>query len=80
MNRKTIKTRERSDIYESTSALCPFYRGEISCSVICEGVTDRSSVRLTFVRSADAKQHLYKFCYNDYSRCRVFSMLYGKYE
>lgn len=80
MNDSPRAKKRRTDISESTSALCPFYRGEISRSVICEGVADRSSLRLTFVRSSDLKGHLYKFCYNGYSRCRVCRMLYGKYE
>lgn len=80
MSRCSSEKRKKTDVYESTSALCPFYRGEVSCSVVCEGVTDRSSVKLTFVRSEDQKQHLYRFCYNDFNSCRVCGMLNGKYE
>lgn len=66
----------------ASAAQCPFYHQESTSrdDVVCEGVTDSSIIRLSFSGPAKAKAYREKYCYDDYKKCRICGMLYGKYE
>lgn len=71
-----------SKFYASSSAECPFYKGETDHHIICEGVVDHSSVRLAFGSTRAHKKYLQHFCYSmrRCEMCLIKSALAKKYE
>lgn len=59
--------------YESTQALCPFYKGEEKTTIYCEGVAPGVTTMLAFGR--DAKDYKKSFCRSDWHQCKVAMML-----
>ena len=59
--------------YESTQALCPFYKGEERTTIYCEGVAPGTTIMLAFGR--DAKDYKRVFCRQDWHQCKVAKML-----
>lgn len=41
---------------------CPFYREDSGKSIFCEGITDESFLRLTFVSARAKRQQMEIFC------------------
>ena len=64
--------------YESTEARCPFYRGEETMTIYCEGIQDGGTVQLAFGR--DAKDYKAAFCRRDWQSCKVAKMLWDMHE
>ena len=60
-----------SRYYESSAALCPYYRGEIATAVFCEGTEAGSTIRLAFPGGRPAKEHKCKYCRADWQACRL---------
>lgn len=65
------------DIY----IVCPFYRGTDPYHIFCEGVTEDTSLKVTF--GDPKKTSMYKECFcrniDGYKRCRISEMLERKY-
>ena len=61
--------------------VCPFYRCSDPYYICCEGVTNDSSIKVTF--GIPEKVNLYKDCFcrniDGYRRCKVSDMLTRKY-
>lgn len=64
--------------YESTEARCPFYRGEDTMTIWCEGIRDGCTLQLAFGR--DASDYRKAFCRSEWQECRVAQMLWNKHE
>lgn len=64
--------------YESSNALCPFYRMESTREIWCEGWLEGMNVRISFIRSA----HDFKteFCRAAWEQCPVAMMLNEIYD
>ena len=63
--------------YESSAALCPFYRGEEATQIFCEGVGG-ATLRLEFIKSA--RDYKAKYCRWHWQKCRIARMLTEKEE
>lgn len=59
--------------YESTQAVCPFYRGEDKTTIYCEGIEPGVTIALAFGK--DAKDYKQVFCRCDWEQCKVAKML-----
>lgn len=66
--------------YESSAALCPFYRGEATTLQFCEGFEAVSSVRLSFRNEKSAKKHKSKFCRDEWKDCPLAMSLINNYK
>jgi hypothetical protein len=65
---------------DSISIKCPFFRYYDDHSVACEGVVKNSTVRLSFNSPDKRKRYMRDNCIECHEGCRVYKMLYGKYE
>lgn len=59
---------------------CPFYKHDEGKRITCEGLTDKSSITLSYMRSRDYAIQFRTFCCEHYQRCEVYRMLLQKYE
>lgn len=60
--------------YVSSNALCPFYRGEETKTIYCDGIAQGSTIRLAF--GADARDYKAAHCRKDWMECPVARMLW----
>ena len=60
--------------------LCPFYRGNNAVEIGCEGITDKSVLRLIFNCRADRHQHETIFCADHYRNCELYAAILRQYE
>ena len=60
--------------YVSSMALCPFYRGEETMMIYCDGVAPGATIRLAF--GNDAKDYKAAFCRENWRECPVAKMLW----
>lgn len=62
--------------------VCPFYRCSDPYHISCEGVTEDSSIKVTF--GLPDKTNMYKDCFcrniDGYTHCKVAEMLTRKYN
>ena len=62
--------------YESSAALCPFYRMEDPKSVICEGFGPKWTIKLSKDgKGGSAGGFKRKFCYDRWDECPISKML-----
>lgn len=62
--------------YESVCAVCPYYKGESTFKLICEGLYPRSNLHMTFPSGAEKERHRDIYCYGyEYENCPVALML-----
>lgn len=59
--------------YESSAALCPFYRMESSQEIWCEGWVEGMGVRLQFKQNA--LKYKEEYCRGDWEKCPIAVML-----
>ena len=64
--------------YQSPEAMCPFYRMEERNAIHCEGISPDASMTLQWEKPAD--QYRQRFCYGDWTCCKVARMLWAKYD
>lgn len=60
----------------SKKAICPFYIGETTPTVYCQGVKKGNYIHVAFDRCDLAKKHKHEYCYLHYHECEVFNMLF----
>ena len=67
--------------YESSNAVCPFYRMEDPKAVYCEGINPGWTIRLSKDgKSGSAKGFKRKLCYNLWEQCPIAQMLQRIYK
>ena len=49
-------------LYESKYAVCPFYRGEESTAIFCEGPVERTSVKMIFPSRESKVEYRRTYC------------------
>ena len=61
---------------------CPFFNGDTSTSIVCEGCHKYSSVRQTFANGAVKREWNERYCFGlkSYEQCPVYLMAMKKYE
>lgn len=68
--------------YESKYVVCPFYHGEKSLILYCEGINEDTTLMYAFLRGADMRGYKVKYCCSmeDHKKCPLAKILYEKYE
>lgn len=62
-------------------AQCPFYRRDDDHHrIVCEGITQDSSLVVKFRRQKDFALQAREFCAKSYRCCELYRMLMEKYE
>lgn len=59
---------------------CPYYKGEESQMIFCEGVEDGSKLHLAFNTSNNRRDYKNRFCKGCYNKCLIAEMLNRKYD
>lgn len=85
LSKLEYKSKQIKQNYYAADVKCPFFVGSSKNTsknkkLICEGVNSYSSLYLHFANEGKWKEHLTKYCNNDWSNCLVAKMLMGKYE
>lgn len=63
--------------YQSSAAQCPFYVGEESRYIFCEGIAPDITLRLSFGRKA--AEYRDTFCCGEWKECLIAKALWQKY-
>ena len=59
---------------------CPFYDHEFRRGVKCEGLSEKSFIRLCFPKEEDFKEHRLSYCCSmNWEKCPIAKMLNAKY-
>ena len=66
--------------YESSEAICPFYKAEDRNIIYCEGVQANSSIHNAFPGTAAPWKDEYCCSSTGWQRCMIAKMLWQKYE
>ena len=59
---------------------CPFFRGHTVMEIGCEGITDKTCLRLMFTCKSDMLQHERIFCCSHYRNCELYEAIIKQYE
>lgn len=60
---------------------CPFYRTDSGKSIYCEGITDESFLRLTFVSGRAKRQQMQIFCRTkNCEKCELYTAINARYD
>lgn len=69
-----------SGSYKQVHVLCPFYqRDDGNHRIICEGLTDNSTINLFYHECTDYSIQITTFCCKYYKNCEIYRMLQNKY-
>jgi len=60
--------------YESSAAVCPFYKGEGTTKIICNGLEEGEWIIRSWKKTA--KVYKEKYCRSDWQKCPVAKMLF----
>lgn len=66
--------------YKDVEVKCPFFNSQSSTSVVCEGPTNNTKLKVLFYSSEQKDVYMRLRCCNGYKGCRVAKMAEGKYE
>ena len=58
-------------------ATCPFYKFDDMRGrrIVCEGIVEKSSILLSFLRADDYRMQMEVFCCKHYPKCEISRML-----
>lgn len=59
---------------------CPYYRGDETQAVHCEGVQDGSRLRLGFLGRKQKRSYAECYCRDNWKVCMIAGMLNRKYD
>lgn len=65
---------------QDTLVRCPYYKGEESQVLFCEGVQRGTAIHLAFDENENLKGYKNSFCKRCYNRCLIAEMLNRKYD
>lgn len=66
--------------YDDANNKCPYYKRYKKLSIVCEGVTGRSNIELSFFDQKNKKEYVEKMCRGNYQSCMICQMLNEKYQ
>lgn len=70
--------------FDSVNVRCSFFvndkAGSICYKIICEGITDRSTISWLFQDKEDYKIQMKTFCCDRYTNCELYRVLIEKEE
>ena len=76
---KNKEPRYYSQTWGAADVRCPFWKGETTRAVVCEGLVAGENMR-RLLPSEDAKKALMKkYCCREYESCKIFQLIYGNY-
>ncbi len=61
--------------YESSAAVCPFYHGEETTDLFCDGFSPGMSINLSFTSENAAKKIKLRYCRSNWTQCPLAKML-----
>lgn len=61
--------------YESSAAVCPFYNGEETTDLFCDGFSPGMSINLSFKSEKSAKRIKAQYCRAHWNSCPLAQML-----
>lgn len=67
-------------IYDDILVRCPFFLHNGKRNVVCEGITDDSTLSLRFATEESRNEQKRIYCDKDYKRCEIYRMLLEKYD
>ena len=65
---------------DSKFVKCPFFHAEDRQKIYCEGVSDATSIHLSFVSPKVKQEYQNAHCNREYCQCRIFRMNDQKYD
>lgn len=77
---KTEGGRMHTGDWSAVSVRCPFWRGETSHAICCEGPCRGELVRRIFPNKKQKKDLRKRLCCGDYESCVVYKMVWATYE
>lgn len=66
--------------YKSSYVRCPFYKGENSQSIHCEGISDENTIHMIFSPANGKNAYRKKVCEKDYNNCPIAGVINKRYE
>ena len=67
--------------YKSVDVKCPFYKKSDNNQIICEGMTDDSTIHMCFSCTKSKNNHSKVFCENHYDKCEIYrAVMESKYN
>lgn len=61
--------------YESSAAVCPFYRGEQTTAQFCDGFRPGMTIKISFKDEKGAKTVKHKYCRASWAECPLAKAL-----
>lgn len=55
------------------SAQCPFIKDDFGSTIVCEGITKGSTIKLSFRGAENYKTYRDTYCCKSYKKCEVFA-------
>jgi hypothetical protein len=72
--------RTRTGAWSSVEVQCPFWKGETTRAICCEGLRKGEVIRRLLPDKEAKKKELRKYCCKNYELCGIFQMVYGGYK
>lgn len=70
-----------SGSFKQADVQCPFYKHDDGWRrITCEGLVDKSSISLGYMKKSDYDNQFEVFCCQHYKKCEIYRMLMEKYE
>lgn len=69
-----------SNYPEDIFAKCPYYRYDSEGCIFCEGISETSTLRLSFHNPKARRQHKHDFCRNCWTGCAIAQMQNRRYS
>lgn len=68
--------------YVSAEAVCPFYTQEQPLKIHCEGISQGSSIQVSFADKGKKIRHRKHFCsqHSHYEKCPLYEAIAKQYE
>lgn len=61
--------------YESSAAVCPFYNGEGTTNLFCDGFSPGMSINLSFKDEKGARKIKERYCRSEWMSCPLAKLL-----
>ena len=68
-----------SKYYYSAGVMCPYYRGEKSTLVRCDGWKPEAVTHIAFEERTAARAYKLRYCRSGYESCAIFQRLAASY-
>ena len=68
--------------HKSSKVVCPFYKRQEACKIVCEGVLECTTIHTVFRTSEQLTDHQTKYCTDvkRCSRCVLYNAIMARYQ